>query len=133
MTQHQIFLIGGADDETANFIEDEANGLFRLVCEYRGKTISSEARDYFEALCSIRLELEKEGLIPFCYGASLNVYPSAMARDMGKGKVAYKMQKGKPATRENLVRIFEEGADIIPSPVALQKEFFKDWLASIRG
>ncbi|WP_139167164.1 hypothetical protein [Chromobacterium sphagni] len=133
MTQHQIFLIGGADDETANFIEDEANGLFRLVCEYRGKTISSEAHDYFEALCTIRLELENEGLIPFCYGASINVYPSAMARDMGKGKVAYKMEMGKPATRENLVRIFEEGADVIPSPVTLQKEFFKDWLASIRG
>lgn len=133
MKQHLVFMIGGADDETANFIEDETNGLCRLVCEYRGKTIFAEAHDYFEALCSIRLELEKERLIPFCYGASINVYPSAMARDMGKGKAAYKREMGKHATRESLVRIFDHGADITPSTVALQREYFQDWLASIQG
>ena len=133
MTQHQIYLIGGADDETATFTEEEANGLCRLVCEYRGKRISAEAHDYFEALSNVRLELEKEGLIPFCYGASLNVFPSKMARQMGGGKVAYKMEMGKPAPRESLVRIFEQGPDVIPSPVALQKEYFNDWLASLNG
>lgn len=133
MTQHRIFLIGGRDDESAVFSEDEANGACRLVCEYRGKVLSAEAKDYFEALCNIRVKIEKEGLIPFCYGASLNVYPSQMAREMGRGKAAYKMEMGKPALRENLVRIFEQGADVVPSPVARQKEFFNDWLASLRG
>ena len=133
MNQHQVFLIGGSDDEIAIFTEEEANGLCRLLCDYRGKVISSEAADYFEALSNIRLELEKESLIPFCYGASLNVFPSGMARDMGQGKAAYKMEMGKPAGRESLVRIFEQGADVIPSPVSRQKEFFGDWLASLRG
>ena len=133
MTQHRIFLIGGGAEESALFTEEENNDLCRLVCEYRGKTIVSEASDYFETLCVIRLELEKEGLIPFCYGASLNVYPSAMARQMGKGMAAYKMEMGKSASFESLVRIFEQGTDIIPSPVARQKEFFDDWLASLRG
>jgi hypothetical protein len=133
MTQHQIALIGGADDEFGTFSEEEANGLCRLVCEYRGKRVCAEAHDYFEALSIVRLELEKEGLIPFCYGASLNVFPSRMARQMGRGKAAYKMEMGKPAPRESLVRIFEHGPDVIPSPVARQKEYFNDWLASLKG
>ena len=133
MTQHQISLIGGADDEIATFTEEEASGLCRLVCAYRGKLISAEAHDYFEALSNVRLELEKEGLIPFCYGASLNVFPSRMARQMGRGKAAYKMEMGKQATQDSVVRIFENGADVIPSPVELQKQYFNDWLASLQG
>lgn len=133
MIQHKIFLIGGADDEMATFTEEEANGLCRLVCEYRGRVVSTEALDYFDALCNVRLELEKEGLIPFCYGASINVFPSPMARQMGKGKSAYKMEMGKQTTRECAVRIFENGADVTPSPVALQKQYFNDWLASLKG
>jgi hypothetical protein len=133
MIQYKIFLIGGADDEAAIFTEDESNDRCRLICEYRNKEIFGDANDYFEALRIIRLELEKEGLIPFCYGASLNVFPSRMARDMGKGKTAYKMEIGKHATRDNLVKIFEEGADVIPSPVARQKEYFEGWLRSLRN
>lgn len=132
MTQHQIFLIGGADDEIATFTEEDVNGLCRLICEYRGKIVSSEALDFFEALCNVRLELEKEGLMPFCYGASINVFPSPMARQMGRGKSAYRMEMGKQATRECAVRIFENGTDVIPSPVALQKQYFDDWLASLK-
>jgi hypothetical protein len=133
MTQHQISLVGGSDDEIAIFTEEEANGLCRLVCEYRGKRVSAEAHDYFEALSNVRLELEEEGLIPFCYGASLDVFPSRMAREMGRGKAAYKMEMGKPAGRDSLVRIFAHGPDVIPSPVARQKEYLNDWLASLRG
>jgi hypothetical protein len=101
-----------------------------LNCEYRGTEIHAEADDFFDALCQIRLELEKEKLIPFCYGASLNVYPSGMARDMGAGKRAYKLKIGEPATTKNLVNIFAEGPDIIPVFVAVQKNFFKDWCDS---
>lgn len=133
MNQYQIFLIGGSDDETAIFTEEDADGLCRLLCEYRGKLISSEAQDYFEALSNIRLELEKENLIPFCYGASLNVFPSRMARDMGRGMVAYKIEMGKQAGQESVVRIFEQGADVIPSSVLSQKKYFSDWIVSLRA
>ena len=133
MNQYQIFLIGGSDDETAIFTEEDADGLCRLLCEYRGKLISSEAQDYFEALSNIRLELEKENLIPFCYGASLNVFPSRMARDMGRGMVAYKIEMGKQVGQESMARIFEQGADVIPSSVSSQKKYFNDWVASLRA
>jgi hypothetical protein len=90
MEQHKIALIGGRDDEEAIFIEELESDICRLSCEYRGKRILAEATDFFEALCQIRIMLEKEGLIPFCYGASLDVWPSGMARDMGAGRKAIK-------------------------------------------
>jgi len=91
--QHDIALIGAGDDERAVFTECEIGPVCKLTSAYRGKTLEAEAPDFFEALCLIRRRLESEGLIPFCYGASLNVYPSGMARDMGAGLKAYRMKK----------------------------------------
>lgn len=132
MSVHQIHLTGGAENETATFIEQMAGDACLLICEYQGKRIEGKASDYFAALCSIRIELEKAGLTPVCYGASLNVYPSGMARDMGQGKVAYKMQLGRHATKEDLVRIFETGPDFVPSTVAQQRNYFNEWVRSAR-
>src|SRR6185295_18354608 len=111
MTEYRIFLIGGEDEEfaTLSTTDDEDRCCIRLACP--GRTIDAEASDYFEALCQIRLSLEKDGLIPFCYGASLNVYPSGMARDMGAGLKAYKLTIGKHARMQDLVEIFSEGPD----------------------
>ena len=131
MTQHKIFLIGGKDDEVATIDQKEcSDGLCLIICNYREKSIEAKAEDFFDALCQIRLKLEKEGLIPFCYGASLNVYPSGMARDMGSGNRAYKLQIGQHASGKNLVGIFDEGPDVIPVFVARQKEYWEEWLAS---
>ncbi|MDX8520814.1 hypothetical protein RFN30_21520 [Mesorhizobium sp. VK23D] len=47
----------------------------RLTCSYRNKVIEAEEDDYFEALCQIRKQLEVEGILPFCYGASYNIFP----------------------------------------------------------
>jgi hypothetical protein len=73
--------------------------------------------------------LEKERLLPFCYGASLNVYPSGMARDMGAGLQAYQLTLGKSA--HDLVDIFAEGPDVIPAFVLPQREFFQKWLSTL--
>ncbi len=133
MTQHCISLSGGSSKETALFTESIENCLCRLSCEYRGKVIAAEAGDFFEALCMIRLTLEKENLIPFCYGASLNVFPSNMARQMGLGHSAYRMEMGKPAGKGNLVPIFSQGKDIFPASVERQHAYFEAWVASLRG
>ena len=129
MDRHIVKLIGGDEGETATITEsvDHIVRLCTLTCEYRGKTIRASARDFFEALCRIRSVLEEEGLIPYCYGASLNVYPSGMARDMGAGLSAYRLDD-EPLSMESLVDIFDEGPDIIPSYVAAQKEYFQAWL-----
>jgi hypothetical protein len=49
---------------------------------------------FFDALCAIRQRLEEQGAMLDCYGASLNVFPSGMSRDMGRGVKAYKLTLG---------------------------------------
>ena len=128
MSERTIHLIGGEDDETASVVWSPADGECHIAVRYRGRVIEEKASDFFEALCRVRLRLEAEKLIPFCYGASLNVFPSGMARDMGAGLKAYRLTIGKHA--KELVGIFDEGADVIPATVARQKEYFDEWLKS---
>ncbi len=129
-----IFLIGGEDDEQGTLIlHEDRSGTCRLTFRWRDRETEAEAADYFEAFCGIRRVLETEGLIPFCYGASLNVYPSAMARDMGRGLKAYRITEGKHARREDLVFIFGQGPDVIPAGVDMQRRFFDDWVAAPRA
>ena len=131
--QHGVYLIGGNDEETAIFTLFDEGDYCWLRCEYRDKAVESTASDFFQALCDIRGLLAKDGLIPFCYGASLDVYPSGMARDMGRGLKAYKLAVGRHAKIDNLVEIFAEGPDVIPALVSAQEEFYHDWLASPRS
>jgi hypothetical protein len=132
MAQRSVFVVGGEDDETISLSDEDVRGGCRLVCVVRGETHSADASDFFEALRTIRRRvLEPKGIIPFCYGASLKVWPSGMSRDMGRGLKAYKIEVGAPASE--LVGIFEEGSDVIPAPVQLQENFARDWIASLRG
>jgi hypothetical protein len=130
--QYKLYLIGGEDDETAVFTLFEEGEDCRLRCQYRDKTVESAATDFFQALCGVRELLAQDGLIPFCYGASLNVFPSGMARDMGRGLKAYKLVEGRQARMDDLVGIFAEGPDVIPASVAAQEQFFQDWAATPR-
>lgn len=129
--QYTIYLIGGEDDEQAVFELVEVGDMCQLNCSYRGKVAQSQATDFFEALCQIRNQLGREGLIPFCYGASMNVYPSGMARQMGAGLKAYKIEMGRQAKMADLVEIFAAGPDVIPCSVDMQREHFDQWIASL--
>ena len=126
--QHQIFLIGGAEDEAGVISMEPENDRCHIGFSYRGRCVEAAAADYFEAFCQVRLELEREELIPYCYGASLNVYPSGMGRDMGAGLKAYKMTVGYYTRIQDLVDIFASGPDVIPASVLSQREFFEEWL-----
>jgi hypothetical protein len=132
MSEHTIHLIGGDDDETASLTAEERDDLCNIAFRYRDQAIEASASDFFEAFCQIRTQLEPERLIPFCYGASLNVFPSGMARDMGAGLSAYRLAIGRAASRGDLVSIFDSGPDVIPSLVAKQEEFFNSWLQSLK-
>jgi len=128
-----VRLMGGLDGERAIFEIDEDGDRCLLTCQYRDKAISSEATDFFEALALIRRQLQPDGLIPYCYGASLNVFPSGMARDMGQGLRAYKLTPGKHAKMADLVDIFDEGADVAPADVDAQEQFYRNWLETPRS
>ena len=97
-----------------------------------GFDITVSASDFFQALCGIRDQLAAHGFFPLCYGASRNVYPSGMLRDMAEGISAYRLTIGKAVSIEDLVNIFETGPDLEVSTVAAQKAFWDAWLVSHR-
>ena len=105
----------------------------RINLNFRDCQLDATDRDFFEALCRLREQLAKLGLVPFCYGASRNVFPSGMMRDMANGLTAYRMEMGRRGKRTDAVRIFDSGADVDPVSVEMQKQFFDQWLQSFRS
>lgn len=128
--ERRIRLIGGEKDEAGVLTATLRSEKCLITFAYRGRTIETEATDFFEALCNIRVRLEGDGLMPFCYGSSLNVFPSAMGRYMGLGLKACLLTIGKHAA--DLVEIFDDGPDVVPVSVARQREFFNEWLRGPR-
>src|SRR5438309_1168607 len=86
------------------------NGFSRRRCVIHLQAdrceVTGEGADHFDALCRVREALEPLGMHLLCYGASRNVFPSGMGRDMGDGRKAYRMRMGQPATLADLVSIF---------------------------
>ena len=99
----------------------------RLGLRFNGREIVVSNEDYFHAMQQIRLQLEKDGIYLYCYGASKNVYPSAMSIDMGAGQKAYRLAIGEHAKISSLVSIFDSGDDIVLSTVAEQEQYYRDW------
>ena len=114
-------------------VKDYDEGTWRrvectLTLRAHGLDCRKSATDFFEAFCKIRTELEKEGVFPLCYGASWNVYPSAMGRDMALGLKAYRIRKGHVAMLEDLVEIFDSGADVQVATVEEQRRYWREWM-----
>ena len=91
-----------------------------------GNEEEAEGSDCFEAFCSIRRRLEERGLQPICYGASLDVFPSGMCRDMDNGLYAYRMSLPKEERIENMAHIFDSGPDVRPATVDEQEAWVRD-------
>lgn len=91
---------------------------------------TSTSTDYFEAFAIIRKRLARRGIFPLCYGASRNVWPSAMAREMGQGLKAYKLKLGEPG--REIVEIFSTGTDIDSVTPEEQKSFASQWFQSLK-
>lgn len=128
--KYRIRLIGGGKDEMADVVCEDHDRLCHIVVCYRDRRIEESASDFFEALCRVRVRLEKEELNLFCYGSSRNVRPSCMGRDMGLGMQSYRMTMGEYARIGDLVGTFDVGSDITLATVAEQEEFFEAWLKS---
>jgi hypothetical protein len=128
-----VFLIGGGTggNEQAEFILHANDTICSLTCSYRGKVIKAEEEDFFEALFQIRQDLEVDGLLPFCYGASAYVYPENTVITESRGLMALKVRMGERPQRGDLVDIFDEGPDVTPVFVDMQQKFWEAWLASL--
>jgi hypothetical protein len=119
------------DCEVRHWNEGEFSRRQCDIClTYGASAVRGSGPDFFEAFCRVRERLTALGLRPLCYGASRNVFPSGMARDMADGLKAYKLRLGFPATGDNIVEIFETGPDVDPVSVEAQRQFFDDYLKS---
>lgn len=107
------------------------DGSCHLDLELGGLHLSASGPDFFEALCTIRRELEDGGILPICYGASLGCHPSGMSRDMAQGLAVYKLSPGSPAAEADLVGLFDAGPDVVPATVEQQRAAFERWLGAL--
>ena len=104
--------------------ENEDGGYCKLVLHLRERQVSGRDWSFWHALIAIRKQIEPEGLIPICYGTSLDVWPSAMCCDAG-GWLAYYMREDK---KRRKVRIFETGPEVVPSTIRDQEAYCMDVL-----
>ena len=80
-----------------------------------GHVEQAQGPDLFEALQAVRRGLEDAGMQLCCQGCRPDVAPSGMSRQMGGGRRAYRHRRGRPATLDDLVDIFDTAdcADVV--------------------
>jgi hypothetical protein len=104
----------------------------RLELHFADKQLAATAEGgFFEALISIRKQLEPEGIRVLCHGCSRDVFPSPMIGSMGYGEKAYRLEIGRPARSADIVSIFDTAPGVNPATVAEQEQFYREWLRSI--
>lgn len=114
---------------------DNPDGLadrqISLTLRFSGIEIQKVDYDYFSALQQIRIDLEAIKINVLCNGASLDVYPSGMMRDMGGALKAYRLKRGLHAHLSDVVDIFEfDENNFIICTVSEQNEFYEKWKES---
>jgi len=107
------------------------DGQCEVTITFGAERYAAVADDFFETLLSVRARLELKGLLVGVLGASRDVWPSAMSRQMGGGLKAYRMVLGKQALSEDLVDIFEVSSNVMPATIRDQMGFRDAWFHSL--
>ena len=90
-----------------------------------------EAPDLFEALREMRAELESAGCQLLCAGARPYVTVSGMSRSMGGGRKGYIVHLGSPASRTDMVDIFDYAEPALVGTIQQQRDYFRAWAESL--
>ena len=129
MTIKKISVLVDGQLESATLEYNERTPLIRITLE-GGWTEEFQGSDIYECLGKIIKALPKVKFL--CKGAKINVRPSSMSCQMTSGIMAYEHKLGTRVTRKDIVNIFDyEDQDIINDPV-MQKDFFFQWLQSLK-
>jgi hypothetical protein len=91
-----------------------------------------QATDLFNALQEMRKDLESAGCQLLCAGARPDVTPSGMSRSMGGGRKAYIVHLGSPASRTEMVDIFDYAEPAVVGTVQQQRDYIRAWYESLR-
>jgi hypothetical protein len=121
-----------ADGSTipATIQREDQDSTCQLLLNAEGIDEVSTSTDYFESFTNIRTRLAQRQILPLCYAASINIWPSGMARDMGQGLKAYKLKLG--SRPQEMVDIFSTGPDMEPVTPEEQKAFATSWIESLK-
>lgn len=93
--------------------------------------LSFNDKNLFSALSAFRRVLERQDYLVLCSGARRDAYPSRMALQMGGGRKVYLLKTGKPASREDLVDIWDSATIDQVCGIAEQKAAYDAWLVSL--
>jgi hypothetical protein len=111
------------------FVRDDDS--CEVVVIDRGVRFEAVEDNLFDALLAVRAQLEQHGSLIAVRGASIDVWPSGMAFDMGNTQSAVRMTIGKQALLKDLVDIFEVADDVVPATIADQTEYRDRWFRSL--
>jgi hypothetical protein len=96
--------------------------------------LRGEGPDLFEALASVRRDLERHDVVLACNGSRRDVFPSQMLRQASAGRFAYVLTIPRSAVRPETVDIFAPapGSAALAS-VTDQRAWFDRWTRSGAG
>ncbi len=132
ITRKHLINISFASDviscELTHFINSDK---ISLEFHFENNIIHATADDTWDCLRNLQNESIKFNINLLCAGLTENIHPSRMSRQMGDGSKAYILKLGFPATKNDLISIFE----IVDKSQIVSKEkqdiFYKKWLSSL--
>ena len=107
--------------------------LYRAQLEWSGEPIDVGADDMFEALVRIREQIEPQGWLVAVQGSRLDVFPTAMQREMAGGLNVQVMRMGEQARLGDVVETFAEADPSTLATVAAQRERAEEWMRSVQA
>lgn len=116
----------------ADILLEETNDIENrcvITLSFLNEIIQIKSRNFFS--CLEQLKKEFPNILIFCKGYKKNVYPSRMGSQTSLGLMAYEMQIGHPARRNDLVDIFDFENSNLTSSNEEQRTFFYQWLESL--
>lgn len=110
----------------------EAEGVAMTARAASVGIVNIRAANVFEALVKLRLQLEGSDCLLLCNAARKDAYPSRMLLEMGGGRKSYLLHQGKPASKEDLIDLFEPATHEQVGTVAEQRRGYEEWLRSLK-